>query len=162
MWAAATFVIVFIIHVLAWRILKPRNDINALGWVFGVVPLLAGIGLLVAFQDRSWLADFALSALLYFAIAAAYIQTYPGMRSNVPTLVIVNLIGRSKSGLTIEQIKQVLTQQQMVQDKVEELADEGFVTIGSDQSIHLTTRGRTLASIFIVYRRLLGLNEGAG
>jgi hypothetical protein len=160
--AAAAFVIAFVLHVLVWRILKPRNDINALGLVFIVLPFVAGGALFLAYKETFCLADFVLSALLYLTVAAAYIQTYPGMRSNVPTLVIVNLIGRSKSGLTIEQIKATLTQEQMVQNKVEELADEGFVTMTSDQSIQLTARGRLLANCFIAYRRLLGLSEGAG
>jgi len=160
--AAVAFVGAFFLHVLVWRIFKPRNDINALGLVFVVLPFVAGVALFFVFREKFPLAHFVLSALLYLAVAAAYIQTYPGMRSNVPTLVIVNLVGRSKSGLTVEQIKTTLTQEQMVQNKVEELADEGFVTIAPDQSIQLTARGRTLASIFITYRRLLGLNEGAG
>lgn len=160
--AAAAFVLVFVLHVFVWRVFKPRNDINALGLVFVVLPVIGGVALFLALREKFSLADFILSALLYLAVAAAYIQTYPGMRSNVPTLVIVNLIGRSQTGLTIEQLKATLTREQMVQNKVEELADEGFVTIAPDQSVQLTARGKLLANCFILYRKLLGLREGAG
>jgi hypothetical protein len=160
--AAAAFCLAFVLHVLVWRLFKPRNDINALGLVFIVLPFAAGGALFLVFKESVAPADFALAALLYLAVAAAYIQTYPAMRTNAPTLVMVNLIGRSKSGLTMEQIKATLTQAQMVQSKVEELADEGFITIGPDQSIQLTARGKMLANCFIAYRKLLGLNEGAG
>jgi hypothetical protein len=160
--AAVAFAIAFVLHVLVWRIFKPRNDINALGLVFIVLPLVAGGALFGLFRGAVPLGDLILAVILYLTAAAVYIQTYPAIQSNSPSLVIVHLIGRSKSGMTLEQLKSTLTEAQMVQNKIGELADGGFATVASDQTIQLTPRGKLLADVFIAYRKLLALHEGAG
>lgn len=159
-----SFFIILVLHVIFWRIEKPKNEIGTLFLLFIILPLLlTGIILLsnnfINFADNNVIFG---TFLLYFSLSCAYIQTYPAARANAPSLQIIYFIHKSgKKGLSEEEITGKFNLQNLVYERIEDLLEENFVH-QEENKILLTNKGKILANIFCFYRKLYGLNFGEG
>ncbi len=164
------FIFMLIIHIIIWRIFKPKKLIVFLFLIFIAIPLVIFLIYLIPFNLLNiqsnltiQFQDFLFIALLYFSLAGAYIQTYPAVQAKSPSLQLVSLIGKEKSGVSITDLKKFFNTQKIIIERIRDLEEEGFITIKKeDTMIKLTKRGKILASIFILYRKLLGLATGEG
>lgn len=155
----------FCIHVVVWRVARPKQQILALLVIFYFMP--AALAVLYW-----WLASQTISpdifwpaVILYFALAGVYIQTYPAFQANCPTLFIVNYIGKHKQGVGIEEIQSIIDQAGLtkLEERVNDLLNDDLVKIRENGAIDLTGKGRFLSMVFVLYRqKLLGLTEGEG
>ena len=154
------FFMVLFFHILIWRILKPKKHITSLLLVFIIIPFLFLGCLLKIFFNT--IDEFLLVILLHFALSFVYIQTYPAIQAWSPSLFITFLLGQSNKAFSIKEISEQIGEDSLVNDRVEDLQKEGLIVISQDSLIFLTRKGYFLANIFILYRKILGLEEGKG
>ena len=144
---------------MIWRIRRPRNSGVALLSVFAAVAALGA----AAFAIWTWLhggsahwPSLAQAALLYFAGMAAYINTYPAIEADSPSLVLMQEIQRAgAAGLAREEIMQIFNEKIVLKPRVLNLVDEKMAVRHGDR-ISLTARGRLIADVFWHFRKLTG------
>jgi len=159
-----SFFIIFILHVIIWRTKKPPNEIMTILSLFIIAPTLFFLALLAFNYFHNFTnTNFIISVfLLYFALACAYVQTYPAAQANAPSLQIIYFIHKSgKKGLSEGEINQNFTNNNLVVERIDDLVKENFV-YQENNKILLTKKGRIFINIFWFYRRLFGLEFGQG
>ncbi len=157
-----------ICHVLVWRLLNPRSHITYLALIFLIIPLASYVLLfLYGFSGGSILSLPATSeilgaALLHFALAAAYIQTYPAMQARCPTLALLIAIKRSEpTGISYDELRRSFTSDNPINERISDLTNSRMIfKTGSGYSI--TARGLLLLWPLMALRGLLGLPTGRG
>lgn len=153
------FVVVLTLHVLMWNLIRIKKEMLWMVFIFFVVP---GTALLSA-----WLAGFldALSAIasgmLYTSLAVVYIQTYPAVREDIPSIRILMSVHRQPGGMTRFEIIEHLVAHGFFGIKIKDLQNDSLVR-AQDDRLYLTAMGAGLASVFHHYRKLLGHAVGKG
>ena len=93
-------VIILILHILIWRIKRPKKQILFLFSIFIIIPIFIILAFFFLYlkvrSDLVTIEDLWLMLLFYIVLAGVYIQTYPSMQAGSPSLLIVNIIGRNK------------------------------------------------------------------
>ena len=147
------------LQILLWRRAKPKGEILGLLGPFLVWPMLVLAGLALFGPGQF---DLFAAGLLYFALAGAYIMTYPSLTTKIPSFRILQSVAQAGSaGLTRLEIIDRFDRTELVESRVNLLAGDNLVKI-VDQRMSLTPLGSLLAGLFIFYRRLAGLDLGAG
>lgn len=157
---ATCFVSVLLIHIILWNIFKPKSEILALLALFVGLPFvsLCVVGLFGAVST----AELFSIALLYFSLSAAYMQTYPGFASSIPSFKILRAVHHSAAhGLSAREIINIFQSQELVESRIQLLYHDRLIA-GANGILALTLPGKALASFFITYRKLLGLPVGKG
>lgn len=166
------FVMMLFLHVVLWRWCRPKDDMAALAILFFGVPIvttfliliLVWFGLLpnVGNLMSTSIADGAATALLYFALAGAYISSYPAAQGSSPSLDILLVVGKSMTtGLTYEDLLDRFTNETVLTPRLQDLIDSNLA-VESNGALALTPRGVILVRILGLLRRLLGLPAGKG
>lgn len=158
----AAFLAALAVHAIIWRIRLPRSRAAALIAVFAVTPAVSyGALALRGLPCGTALgaAELAAAGLLYAALSAAYIMSYPAFEAISPTLAIALMLGRS-GGLTKEELSRSIGGE-LLGPRIKDLSDSGLITI-SNGSYGLTAKGRLLSGFFTGFRAFLGLPEGDG
>ena len=161
-WGIVFFLAAFIGHVMLWRFARPKGQIAALMAIFVVLPLIGFGGWLVVSADRL---NVALASVLYVALAGVYIQTYPAIQANAPSLFIVYVIGRSKHGLSVNALAERMKQTGLtgLEERLKDLVNDSLIAVSANQTVSLTRKGRILVLLMISLRqKVLGLREGEG
>jgi len=152
------FLTVLTIHIFIWRVLKPKNQVSLLFIIFLIIPFMGFV--LAAFFIK--LAVLLVISLLYFALSCAYIQTYPVFQAVTPSLQIIHLLDKADfKTLTLDEIMNNFTRENLVQDRLEDLLAENFVYQKGDD-LFLASKGAFLARTFSFYRSIYGLKMGDG
>jgi len=155
------FLVSLLLHVVLWRLFDIKREIVTLFLIFIGFPLVLVIGFKVS---GIWVGTQALAiGVLDFALAIAYIQTYPTLRTDIPTFRILILLDQYRgAGLDEREIIERLRDSpDMFSRKVVELERDGLA-VRREGWIYLTSAGLLITRIFIFYRRMLGLPYGAG
>ena len=146
-------------HVLLWRFARVSKEIFWLFTIFLLCPLFL-VAAATACGYCGAMEGVAV-ALVQTSLAVVYIQTYPALREDIPSIRILMLVDSQSNGMPREEILSQLDGAQFLETKIEDL--ESDVLVASDGGIlRLTTAGALLASIFGLYRRLLGSRSGQG
>jgi hypothetical protein len=150
-----------LLHILIWRVRKPRDHAGALLAVFLLplimLPFLAGV-----FGFTASLSEWAAIFLLHAVISMAYIQIYPASQADSPSLKVMMLVSRSMpKGLTAGEITSEFDPSRLFHDRIDDLAAVGHIK-RENERILLTSRGRFLILPFIWLRRMIGLPWGKG
>lgn len=156
---AGLFVLLLVFHILVWRLIKPKGEIIPLVGSFVLCPLLLMLMQYLFFPlqlgNEMWL-----GWLLYFVLAGCYIQTYPAITTEIPSLKIVLLL-HSCGSLSEREIVAAFTQHEMFQSRVELLKQDYLIDMdGTTPKLSYT--GRLLAKVFLAYRAFLGAEIGKG
>jgi len=164
--AVLVFITMLVVHVITWRALRPHRSIRLLGLLFLGIPsmLFFGATIALAAMDRGAVIENELiaAAAFYLALACAYIQTYPAMQADSPSLVIAYLIGRSgKAGTTVSALEAHFNEEMLVDARIDDLVLEGFIVRSGDH-LSLTSKGNALAVIFKWYTAIIGIPSGEG
>lgn len=162
------FFVIFLLHLLLWRIFKPKNDLVLLLILFIFIPSILFI--LFIILNKKYLLFFnnfelLLIFLLYISFGLAYTQLYPGLKESSPTLAIINLLGRNKNEVKREVIYAMLCNYNSIDDKIISLQNLRLIKtkkINEEDVLILTQAGNIFANMFIIYRKFLGLKEGKG
>jgi hypothetical protein len=156
-WTLVLLLAAFVVHLLIWRLHKPRSALKALLVVFAGV---GAAGLAALYFGDSAIGSIGLARLsgpaaylhvliAYSSMALAYTICYTLIEWDSPTLTIVTMIGRTgKDGLEEAQILKFADDFPFVQSRIESLI-AGGVLVKKD--------GRYLASPgrHIFYRSIL-------
>ena len=156
------FVFSLIIHLVMWRLFNVQREIRLLLTIFLAIPFFSFVLWSLAGSLERW-RIFAI-AIAYFSLAIFYVQTYPILKRDIPSFRILFLLGKNKNEglLETEIIDAFRGDLELFDIKVEELQKDALVMIKPDGHLALTGGGQLLATLFIFYRRLLGLGEGQG
>lgn len=162
-WAIALAACGFLAHVVVWRIARPANSGVAILIVF--LAMLA-VGLFgVAFfapanlQPQGW-SSYAGVAFIYLALMAAYINSYPAIEVDSPTLRLVDLLLKSgPDGLSVRDAYARIGGDFAIKPRIPDLYAEHYVVAVGDK-MRLTAKGRAVAATFYTFRRLTGRELG--
>lgn len=137
---------------------------QALLWHFADIP-------------RQWIVLFSiflLGPVLFFALgilelpgfifslllSCNYISAFPVLQASSPTLVMLEFMFKKKSA-TEEEIGREMARYGLVEDRMADL-EKGSLIFQDKNGYALTTKGNLLATFFIVFRKSLALQQGAG
>lgn len=100
------------------------------------------------------------SILLYVFCSLAYLSIAGGpmLGGESPTTKILTSL-RRRGTLTKEQIFSLFTYDEVMGKRIESLIQSQWI-LKKNTIYFVTKRGKTIASFFIAYRRLLGLSQG--
>lgn len=152
------FVFALMTHIVIWRIWAPKKQ---LFWLFGIflcMPLFVLITCANGFQLS--LLDSLAAALLWLAMAVAYIQTYPALKEDIPSFRLLLLLEKHP-GMSKEDIITAMKQDNLFSAKLDELENDSLL-VNKKGRLELSPAGRKLADLFYYYRKILGLKPGEG
>jgi hypothetical protein len=155
------------LHIMMWRIRRPRSDVRALFVIFLIAPTLGGVALFGASLLASGgqvpaALDVAAVLLVHWALASAYLLTYPAAQAQSPSLEIAFAVGRSMPrGLSREEILALLNSEALVHARMDDLVANRLVRADGDRYV-LTISSTRLIRGFLGFRALLGLPKQGG
>lgn len=161
------FIIAFTLHILIWRVKRPKNTAKALIILFNSI-LLFGIIVLLwlaySYPDLSILPRDFISYLyiiiLFLSLFVSYILSYPAIEADSPSLVITTRIAQAgKAGLSYEKIRELLKDDLLVEPRLKDLISAGFVDL-NNSVYKINTKGVFFIQPFIIYRNFLELGKG--
>ncbi len=162
-WAVVLAAVAFAIHVVVWRTARPVKTASALARIFSLT-LAAGLAVIAfvapeAVRPARW-TGYAEIVLAYLGLMAAYINTYPAVEAESPTLNLLRaLAAAGKPGLSIPEAYQRLGAETLVSARIRDLLAEQFA-VRSEGRLVLSARGRAIARVFHGYRRLIARDLG--
>jgi hypothetical protein len=164
------FLVAFLAHLALWRVHLPRHHIAVLlrlyaGVLAGGLLLLprlpAQATLLGAAAPRS-LPELLHCAVLYGALALAWIVTYTALFVDSPSLVmLLRIAAAGPQGLPAAELEGHLTDELLVRPRLADLVRDRMVELRAGR-YGLTAPGRRYASLFSGYRRLMRLPVRGG
>lgn len=159
-WALTAFAATLAIHVVIWRLCKVRREMLWVFLLFLILPIVV-IGFAVAFGYAGMLDALAVW-LAHVALSAAYVQTYPAFREEIPSFrILLAISAAGERGMTQEEVLSLFEKSSLFADKMMDLNNDGLLR-EVDGRLRLTRAGRLIALAFYRYRRLLGLESGLG
>ena len=168
--AAATFLVCLALHVFVWRFRRPssyRAWLPALVAIFLAAGPLLARGLvaarLIGVDDPAIDAASELTAvlLLHGAASAVYIIGYTLVSAFSPSIEILKVLDRAHGGIAPHDIDVPFLRHAIGGDRVRNLVADGLLEADGD-AVWLSARARKLAMLALVYRRAIGLPDGAG
>jgi hypothetical protein len=152
----------FIVHVVWWRVRRPKDDVRALFLCLVGLPLSLAVARgLVLFGDvlaEDGVAVFVLAAIL----GGAYILTYPGAQAGSPSmLILLKLAEKSDGGMTRDELLASFSDADLCDETLASLVNEHFAA-HVDGRLTAAPRGQFLVRTCEVWRRVLGLGDGQG
>jgi len=153
------FIAALTTHVLLWNLFCIRKEVLWLIIVFMVIPLIILITLCATGCLDITVATAA--GLLHMALAAVYVQTYPALREDIPSIRILMLVHENYGGMTRHELVAQLARHKLFETKILDLENDSFIRV-MDGRMTLTTAGTVLAATFYFYRRLLRCDAGKG
>jgi len=153
------FFAALVMHVALWNLFRIRREILWLAVVFIAIPaVIVASSWTIGFLDTT---STIAAGMLYTALAVVYIQTYPALREDVPSIrILMTVYGRSGS-MTRREIIDHLARQRLFETKIADLENDALIYVREDR-MHLTTMGTVLARVFHSYRKLFGRTAGRG
>lgn len=163
-WGLGSFAAVFFAHLVVWRTGRVQREMLWLFLLFLFIPIVAAV---MAVLVGVSIGDVSMTLLLYLAVAAAYIQTYPALKEDIPSFQILLCVYAAERGDTsgvgvgAEEVVATIGGTGLVTVKLDELNGDRLLSEHKGEVV-LAPAGRVLALFFYYYRRLLGLAAGKG
>jgi len=163
----ALFSAAFLFHAVAWRVKKPANTVKALELIFCLV-LTVGVIMLIQFgriYPHSLMLphdfiSYSYIVVLFFSLFLVYLLSYPAIEADSPSLAIVLHISRAEdNGITAEEIKELLKDNQLVEPRLRDLVDAKIVDL-TGSVYRINKKGMFFIQPFIAYRKFLKLGKG--
>jgi hypothetical protein len=162
MWGLGCFTAVFFAHLMLWRYGRIQREILWLFIIFLLFPVITALFLILFGISAE---EVLVTLLLFLVVAASYIQTYPALKEDIPSFLILLYVHdaeqRGSSWIDSEDIVAELGATGLVTLKLDELHGDRLL-LEHQGRVKLTPSGRMLALFFYYYRRLLGLTQGKG
>jgi hypothetical protein len=152
-------IITITVKVLIWRVIYIKREMGTLLCILAFTPfLLVLIFANVYNLDRI---DICYVSFYSFAALSAYIQTYPALREDIPTIKILNLIFDNKEISVIELLSNPSLNKSLHDVKIEELINDKLLF--KDGNILVLGRwGKFLAISFSKYRVIFDVDNETG
>jgi hypothetical protein len=142
----------FVVHVITWRIHRPRRPIRVLLCIFAATPLVAvpiyfAFGSLPAVNGAS-LADSARILLFYVSFSLVYVILYSAIEVQSPSLAIVSYVASCGSaGCSETDIANHIIDDEGVSARIDSMKAAKMIVIG-DGRCALTLSGRLWVELF--------------
>jgi len=156
------FNIIFNYLYLKKNIIKSEIKHYFYFFIFSPLTLYFFIAIIIHLTDSNFINNYDLinSLILYLFLSFAFIMTVPAFNVTPPTLRIIFLF-KEKKVINKKEILQAFTTSELVNSRLELLAEDNLVTI-KKKKIVLTRYGKIIASLFIIYKKILGEEFGSG
>ena len=158
----------FGLHLLAWKIRRPKKQRKALLVVF-FSTLLVGLLIVSALRLTHTLPELLNSndiwgylhlTLFFSALALSYIVTYSGIEVDSPSLVILLAIGeRDKEGIEKETLLARFTDERLLRPRLNYLLVDQKISLNQGR-YHISSRGIALLTPILIYRKLTKIGKG--
>lgn len=159
---------VFLLNIIFNYLYLKKNKINSeikhyfLFFIFSPLTLYFFTAIIIHFTASDFINNFDLinSLILYLFLSFAFVMTVPAINVTPPTLKIIFLF-KEKKVINKKDIIQVFTTSELVNSRLELLAEDNLIII-KNKKIVLTRYGKIIASLFIMYKKILGEEFGSG
>jgi hypothetical protein len=160
------FFLTLALHILIWRVWRPKNDLKGLLLVFFLVPGGVVLGAQVGILFNSLVpvcfdSDLPAVIVLCYSLGLAYVMSYPAAQASSPSLDIILTASKVPEGVRVEDLNSLFQEKTLLAPRFQNLIDSGLAYERS-HVLHLTWQGLVLARFFRFFRRLLGLRVGEG
>ena len=142
----------FVVHVITWRIHRPRCPIRVLLCIFSATPLIAvpiyfALGPLPAFNGAS-LADAVRILLFYVTFSLVYVVLYSAIEVQSPSLAIVFYVSSCGSaGCSEADIANHVTDEESISTRIAAMKAGKMIVVG-DGKCTLTPASHRWAALF--------------
>jgi hypothetical protein len=145
-----------------WRIRLPKNHTKTLLKIF-LGTWIIGVSILWNFCNVNFLGisipdtifEYLQLSLFFISLTLFYITNYQALEVDSPSIVMVRKIGKAGSqGLDKDKFKQQINNDILIKPRLEELVAGDMVYL-DDRVYKIKPKGILIASIFIMYRKLL-------
>ena len=156
LYGLSLFILAFGIHLIIWKVHLPQHQSKAIMWIF-----LGTFFLGVPFTPlvHSFF-ELGHVFLLFLSLTLAYLITYSAMEADSPSLVIIRKIAEAMpSGLAKQDLERQLTDDILILPRIKDLLRDNLV-VANGEKLQLTPQGRTLITIFVIFRALLKSGKG--
>ena len=154
------------IHIIVWRISRPKDDAAALFKLVVILPLVGsclGALFLLRLGGLELVDALLLAGIFHLGTGFVYMSLYTASQAASPTSLILLRLAQARSdGLDEAEVVEQFTWQQLSGDSVQSAIDEGFLSGASDGALSLAPRGRALLRTCSTLRRFIGLGQGRG
>ena len=153
------------LHVVIWRLFKPKRLVRALIIVLIAVPC-ALVFFIIFFSHTplfrllsvQWLGVL----LMHLSLASAYILSYPAIQAKCPSLTMLLLIEDSgRDGSTLEELSHAFTDESLRDSRLDDLVNDSMVA-NRGEDYYMTFKGAIFLWPLMILRSLLGLPSGEG
>lgn len=158
----ATFLFALLLHIIIWRIKIPRKQTEVLLLIF-IIAFVLGVFFLyrmaLPVQINLW-RIYLEASLFYVSLVIAYLLTYSAIAALSPSLLICDIISRSKiHGVTKSELELRLDDELLIKPRIEELVNDNMVCY-SDNKYRLTMKGLLIVLFFVFFRNTLRAPKG--
>jgi hypothetical protein len=159
-----TTILGIIIHVIWWRIKRPKDDVLALAFATIAIPFGANWIMCSRINPSLWvphtlniecLLSIAALGIIHFFVGFYYMGCYTGAQAASPTVLILLMADNKSEGVTKEEIETKLTDDIVCGNLVEAAIHERFI-IDEKNKLTVGPRGRLLLSFGRTARKLVG------
>ena len=152
------FVLSVAVHVIVWRVWRPRTYRAWLPSLTGIFIVLAGVA--------AWFASTSpieLAAILLFqwSLSVVYIIGYTLLTAFSPSIEILKLIDGAPGGLTLAEMDLPFLENALSGDRIGNLGSAGLVE-ESRGMLRLGSKGRVIVGPVQLFRHAIGLRDGGG
>lgn len=166
-WGLGSFLLVFLLHLLVWRTRLPTRQARTMLMIFlGVFPAILLVACWMGIKNSAspWflhsLSEYIHTAFLYLVLTLAYLNTYPALEADSPSLVITEKISQAgRDGLAKDIFQQSMTDDILLVPRLKDLLLDEMAYMDGDK-YRLTPKGVWLARIFSFYRKLIRAPKG--
>jgi hypothetical protein len=153
------FLIFLLIHSFVWNIFRISAEIKCL---FGLIIFhLFIFNSLMIFVCGFEFDNFIMTNILLSSLLLAYIQTYPALREDIPSVKILMLVNQHQGINFKELIDNKKLNKDLKGSKENDLLNDGFI-IDKKTHFELTKIGKFIAQIFKFYRKLINIQCKTG
>jgi len=152
----------WVVHLIGWRLRRPRHHTAALLLIFLVVPA-AAIGLVLAagWSLRIPPTDLPGMALFYLGAVGCYLIVYAGVEETSPSLVVIRALERAGSaGCRREELAALVDDDSFVRPRIAALQRDGLVALEAAGG-RLTPAGRRAARAAVALAAILNIHDRA-
>lgn len=160
----SSFLIGLAAHIVTWRVRRPKDDAATLMHLIVTLPLAVSVLAILSKGQTGMdaLNAAGLAVMFHVGTGFTYMSLYTASQAASPTaLVLIALARHKNTGLTIEQINELFTTDQLAGNSIHSAIDEGFL-LESGKKLALGPRGASLIRVCGGLRRILRLPPGRG
>lgn len=166
--APALFLLAFAAQVVIWRLRRPRAQYAGLLRLYLGALALATAGLVVARLAHLETAralpleplDYATFVQFYVALVLAFGTTYSAVQADSPTMSILLAVAAAGGrGLGLAELLDRFPDRVLVVPRLDDLVAGGLAWLRDGRYV-IGPRGVFLARVFVVFRRVLGMERG--
>ena len=157
-----------LIHYAVWKIRLPQKQTRAilliffsvLGGVILTLPVITARFSILSLELPPHPGSYLHIIGFVTAAALSYMITYTAIEVDSPSLVMALAIDKAgETGLPEADFNAMMNDSLLVEPRIKDMLRDGLIT--QDGNIyHLTAKGRRMAGIFVLHRRLLGAGMG--